>query len=162
MRFIAFVALFVFVSSESAADTPSETSRIHESAIVIDAHSDFLDRSSIDGSGLDDDPQGAQTTLKKLETGQVDAQFFSVFVPPAYRDYGYAVRTLELINRMLVEVDLNRDRIEIATTATDIRRITNSGKIAALMGVEGGHSIENRLEHLRNYYRLGVRYMTLT
>jgi len=136
--------------------------RLHAAAIVVDAHSDFLDRSVVDQSRLSDDPEGSQTTLGKLEAGQVDAQFFSIFVPPAYREYGYAGRTLELIDRLLLEVERNSDRIEMATSVAAIRRIAAEEKIAALMGIEGGHSIENRLEHLRNYYRLGVRYMTLT
>ena len=136
--------------------------RLHAAAIVVDAHSDFLDRSAVDHSSLSDDPDGSQTTLRKLEAGKVDAQFFSVFVPPAYREYGYAGRTLELIDRLLLEVEQNSDRIELATSVADIRRIAAEGRIAALMGIEGGHSIENRLGHLRNYYRLGVRYMTLT
>lgn len=148
------------MSPASSQDIASE--RLHAAAIVIDAHSDFLDRSAVDHSRLSDDPEGSQTTLRKLEAGKVDAQFFSVFVPPAYREYGYAGRTLELIDRLLLEVEQNSNRIELATSVADIRRIAAEERVAALMGVEGGHSIENRLEHLRNYYRLGVRYMTLT
>ncbi len=68
--------------------------RLHAAAIVVDAHSDFLDRSVVDHSRLSDDPEGSQTTLGKLEAGNVDAQFFSIFVPPAYREYGYAGSTL--------------------------------------------------------------------
>ena len=136
--------------------------RLHKSAIVIDAHSDYLDRSAIDGAGLGEDPPGGQTSVGKLREGQVDAQFFSVFVPPAYERYGYVERTHELIDRLLQQVARFPNQLEFATTADDIERISRSGKSAALMGIEGGHSIQNRLEHLRNYYRLGVRYMTLT
>jgi len=139
-----------------------DSARIHEAAIVFDAHSDFLDRAVVDGSTLADDPDGAQTTLAKLESGQVDAQFFAVFVPPAFRDYGYAQRSYELIDRMVQEIERNAERIEHAKSVADVRRIAATGKIAALLSIEGGHSLDNRLEHLRNFYRLGVRSMTLT
>ncbi|TDJ12223.1 MAG: membrane dipeptidase [Gammaproteobacteria bacterium] len=144
----------------AAAD--SDAKRIHEEALVIDTHSDFLFRSDLDGSALTDDPPLAQTTLGKLEQGGVDAQFFAVWVPPEYKRYGYARKTLELIDDFYRQIDLSPERIEMARTVADIKRIAESGKVAALMGIEGGHSIENRLELLRNYYRLGVRYMTLT
>ncbi|MCH8958754.1 MAG: dipeptidase [Proteobacteria bacterium] len=144
----------------AAAD--SDAKRIHEEALVIDTHSDFLFRSDLDGSALTDDPPLAQTTLGKLEQGGVDAQFFAVWVPPEYKRYGYARKTLELIDDFYREIGQSPERIEMARTVADIKRIAESGKVAALMGIEGGHSIENRLELLRNYYRLGVRYLTLT
>jgi len=135
---------------------------IHDDAIVIDSHSDFLDRSAIDGTALNDDPPLAQTSLQKLKDGKVDAQFFSVFVPPAFKNYGFAKRTFELIERFYSEIETNQDAIKFAGSASEIRSLANSGQIAALIGIEGGHSIENNLDLLRIYYRLGVRYMTLT
>jgi membrane dipeptidase len=163
MRSSTTVALIAAVIFQPCSAQESVDSRaLHDRAIVIDSHSDFLDRSAIDGTTLSEDHAGAQTSLIKLEQGGIDAQFFSVFVPPAYRDYGYVERTYELIDRLHVEVENNKDRIELATTVADIRRIAASGRIAALMGIEGGHSIGNRLAHLRQFYRLGVRYMTLT
>jgi len=152
--------LLMLALNTAAAD--SDAKRIHEEALVIDTHSDFLFRSDLDGSALTDDPPLAQTTLGKLEQGGVDAQFFAVWVPPEYKRYGYARKTLELIDDFYRQIDLSPERIEMARTVADIKRIAESGKVAALMGIEGGHSIENRLELLRNYYRLGVRYMTLT
>lgn len=152
--------LLMLALNTAAAD--SDAKRIHEEALVVDTHSDFLFRSDLDGSALTDDPPGAQTTLGKLEQGGVDAQFFSVWIPPEYERYGYARKTLELIDDFYRQIDLSPERIEMARTVADIMRISESGKVAALMGIEGGHSIENRLELLRNYYRLGVRYMTLT
>jgi membrane dipeptidase len=135
---------------------------VHQAAIVIDSHSDFLDRTAIDGSGLSDDPPGAQTSLKKLQHGAVDAQFFSIFVPPAFKEYGYKKRTDELINRLKEDVAQNSAHIELVQNTTGILEIANSGKVAALIGIEGGHSIENSIDHLRHFYAQGVRYLTLT
>ncbi|MEM8497587.1 MAG: dipeptidase [Pseudomonadota bacterium] len=139
-----------------------DTDSTHSAAIVIDTHSDFIDRSAADGSALNEDPDAAQTSLHKLEQGEVDAQFFSVFVPPAHKDYGFARRAYEQIDQIHEQVHINAPRIEMAYSAQDIENAASKGVVAALIGVEGGHAIENRLAHLRNFYRLGVRYMTLT
>lgn len=149
------VAAFLCIPARSATG-------VHQTAIVIDSHSDFLDRSAIDGSGLTDDPPGAQTTLEKLQQGAVDAQFFSVFVPPAFKDYGYKKRTDELIARLKEDIARNPAHIELVRNTTGIIAIANSGKVAALMGIEGGHSIEDSIDHLRHFYAQGVRYLTLT
>jgi len=158
----SFNATWLLMLALNTAVADNDARRIHEEALVIDTHSDFLYRADLDGSALTDEPPLAQTTLGKLEQGGVDAQFFSVWVPPAYEKYGYARKTLELIDDFYREIAKSPKRIEMARTVADIERIAESGKVAALMGIEGGHSIENRLELLRNFYRLGVRYMTLT
>lgn len=158
----SFYSAWLLMLALNTAVADSDAKRIHEEALVIDTHSDFLYRADLDGSALTDEPPLAQTTLGKLEQGGVDAQFFSVWVPPAYEKYGYARKTLELIDDFYHEIGKSPKRIEMARTVADIKRIAESGKVAALMGIEGGHSIENRLELLRNFYRLGVRYMTLT
>lgn len=158
----SFHATWLLTLALNTAVADSDARRIHEEALVIDTHSDFLYRADLDGSALTDEPPLAQTTLGKLEQGGVDAQFFSVWVPPVYQQYGYARKTLELIDDFYREIGKSPERIEMARTVADIKRIAESGKVAALMGIEGGHSIENRLELLRNFYRLGVRYMTLT
>ncbi|MCZ6912208.1 MAG: dipeptidase [Proteobacteria bacterium] len=158
----SFLSTWLILLTLNTACADSDAKRIHEEALVIDTHSDFLFRSDLDGSALTDEPPLAQTTLGKLEQGGVDAQFFSVWIPPAYKQYGYARKTLELIDDFYREIEKSPERIEVARTVADIKRIAESGRVAALMGIEGGHSIENRLELLRNYYRLGVRYMTLT
>jgi hypothetical protein len=151
------LALITAVVPPALADPDS----IHERAIVIDTHSDYLYRSDLTGDGLADEPENAQTTLAKMRQGGMDAQFFSVWAAPSYEKYGYARKTLEYIDKFYQQVALHPNDLEVALTADDIRRISRQGKIAALMGIEGGHMIENRLALLRNYYRLGARYMTL-
>ena len=164
---VAPILVLLWLCLPVAADDMSESeqdylARIHENAIVIDTHSDFLDRSAIDGTGLDEDPPGAQTSLAKLEQGQVDAQFFSIFVPPAFAQYGFALRASELIQRLKQDVESHSNRIQMAYRVEDIVRLANSGKVSALMGIEAGHVIENDVEKLNEFYESGVRYMTLT
>ena len=160
---VYFCFLWIFSHSAFAIeDDDRKAARIHKNAIVIDTHSDFLDRSAIDGSGLGDDTMGSQTTLRKLREGEVDAQFFSIFIPPAYAQYGFAKRANELIDRLEQEIVEHSDQVEKAVSVEQIHRISQRGKIAALMGIEGGHAIEKNLEKLGEFYQRGVRYMTLT
>ena len=164
MRLPLFVASFILVSCAPSNEEKSlrDFQQIHSNAIVIDSHSDFLDRSAIDGSHINEDPLGAQTSLSKFKQGGIDAQFFSVFVPPAYENFGFAKRTDALIDRLQAEIASHPDEIVLALSSGDIHKLANSGKVAALIGIEGGHSIENEMRKLDHYYDRGVRYMTLT
>jgi membrane dipeptidase len=162
IKHITAFILFLGVTAGSVISAMAQNNDLHKQSIVIDTHSDFLYRADSEDAALDDDTETAQTSLQKLKRGGIDAQFFSVWAPPAYKQYGYARKTLELIDKLYLEVAKHPDDIEMAYSVANIKRLESEGKIAALMGIEGGHSIENRLELLRNYYRLGVRYMTLT
>ncbi|HEU5340247.1 dipeptidase, partial [Edaphobacter sp.] len=95
--------------------------------------------------------------------GNLDAQFFSIWVDPdQYPGDRAAFRTLELIDGTLEQVRKHPDKLRLCVSADDIIQAHKDGKFAVLMGIEGGHSIEDSLGLLRDYYRLGVRYMTLT
>ncbi len=162
-KFMVFMPIVVFaIACTPTREGNTSAASVHERAVVIDTHSDFLDRSEIDGSGLNDDVPEAQTTIRKMQQGMVDAQFFAIFVPPAFEEYGFTRRTNELIDRFTSEVDTNSQHIEFVTDTGGIQRLANSGKIAALIGIEGGHSIENDLANISRFYDRGVRYMTLT
>ena len=106
------------------------------------------------------DPDG-HLDLPRMREGGLDAVFFSIWVQPKYRPH-YLRRALEQIDAVLDQVERHSCELELARTAADIRRIHRAGKLAALMGVEGGHAIEDRPGVLDIFYRLGVRYMTLT
>jgi membrane dipeptidase len=102
------------------------------------------------------------TDLARLKAGMVGAQFWSVYTPGEWRDSGYARVQLEQIDIARQIIAKYPDRLALALSADDIRREFKQGKLASLLGLEGGHAIENSLGALRAYYDLGVRYMTLT
>lgn len=102
------------------------------------------------------------TDLPRLRSGQVGAQFWSVFIPGDIKDSGYAKVQLEQIDIARRMIERYPDALTLATTSSEITAAFRSGRIASLLGMEGGHAIENSLGALRAYYRLGVRYMTLT
>jgi membrane dipeptidase len=102
------------------------------------------------------------TDIERLRQGMVGAQFWSVYIPSSSVETGPAKMQLEQIDIALQIIARYPDVFELAKTASDIERIFGSGKIASLLGMEGGHAIENSLGALRAYYDLGARYMTLT
>ncbi|HEY7611867.1 MAG TPA: dipeptidase [Gemmatimonadales bacterium] len=102
------------------------------------------------------------TDLERLKAGQVGAQFWSIYVPGEVKDSGYARIQLEEFDIARRFIARYPDRLALALTAADIEREFKRGRVASLLGMEGGHVIENSLGALRAYYDLGARYMTLT
>jgi membrane dipeptidase len=105
---------------------------------------------------------GGYLNFTSAKQGNLGAEFFSIWVEPKLYEGHYARRTLELIDTVLEQARKHPDKMMMAYSPEDIERARHEGKFAALMGIEGGHSIEDSLGLLRDYYRLGVRYMTLT
>ena len=140
--------------------TPEE---VHQSAIVVDTHADTPQRFVDQHWDFTDPLEGGMLNYDSAKKGNLDAQFFSIWVDPAqYPGDRAAFRTLELIDGTLEQVRKHPDKLRLCVSADDILQAHKDGKFAVLMGIEGGHSIENSLGLLRDYYRLGVRYMTLT
>jgi membrane dipeptidase len=135
---------------------------VHRSAIVIDTHADTPQRFVDEHFDLGDPLGGGNMNLDTIHKGNLGAEFFSIWVEPTiYKDH-YARRTLELIDSVKQQVAKHPDQIEFVTTPAGIEQAHREHKFAALMGIEGGHSIEDSIALLRQYYALGVRYMTLT
>ena len=102
------------------------------------------------------------TDLARLAEGQVGAQFWSIYIPGEIKDSGYAKTQLEEFDIARRVIARYPERLALALTAADIERNFKQKKVASLLGMEGGHAIENSLGALRSYYDLGARYMTLT
>ncbi len=169
----------------------SEAQRIHDESIVIDGHNDipsFMLDLNFD-LGMDGGAPGTRdatlywvpsfewvvrnrpitelrtdTDIRRLRLGGVDAVFFSIFPDASYAKTEGASRerSLAMIDVVLAQIANHSEALTLATRASEIRAAVANGKIAILMGLEGGHAIENDLETLREFFRLGVRYMTLT
>ncbi len=142
--------------------------QLHASSLVIDGHNDLPwalreKGGAFDGLDISQPQPEFHTDIPRLKTGGIGAQFWSVFVPVStMRDGSALSATLEqmdLVTKMCKEYP---DVFELALSTDDIRRIRKEGKIASMMGVEGGHSIQNSLNVLRQLYDRGARYMTLT
>jgi len=143
--------------------TDAEVMKVHKSAILIDTHNDVTSR-TVSGFDIGEHSTEGHTDLPRLRAGGVGGVFFAVFVGGNY------VKDNHAANRAMQMIDTTRHDIAgrypkdfmLAFTAADVEAAHNQGKIAALMGIEGGHAIEDSLRLLRDFYLLGVRYMTLT
>ncbi len=173
MRTRAFLAsLVVAVPAMLCAQTPAKPSpkmttkltpeQVERSAIVIDTHADTPQRFVDENFDLADPLKGGNWNLESAEKGNLGAEFFSIWVDPGPNKGQFARRTLILIDAVKQQVAKHQDKMMFVTSPEGIEVAHREHKIAALMGIEGGHSIEDSLGLLRQYYALGVRYMTLT
>ena len=139
--------------------TPEQVER---SAIIIDTHADTPQRFVDENYDLGDPLKGGNWNLESAEKGNLGAEFFSIWVDPVANQGHFARRTLILIDAVRQQVAKHQDKMMFVTSPEGIELAHREHKIATLMGIEGGHSIEDSLALLRQYYALGVRYMTLT
>jgi membrane dipeptidase len=130
--------------------------------IAIDSHIDTAQRVLIDHADLTQRSTAGHVDIPRLKEGGVNAPFFALWVPTYYHGAEAVRRTLDLRDAMQHLFDTHPDQIALALTASDVERITRSGRIAAILTIEGGHQIDDDLAVLRMYYRMGIRAMTLT
>lgn len=135
---------------------------VHRRAIIVDGHCDTPYRLIRHNLHLDEHDPEAQVDLSSLRESGITASFFAAYVPPFYAGRGaarFAYRVIELIH---AEVHRRPDVLTFCSDGGGIRQAKSDGKTAILIGVEGGHAIEDSLSILRDLYRLGARYLTLT
>jgi membrane dipeptidase len=130
-------------------------------AWVIDGHADTPQLLLDDGMDLTAQT-AAMVDFPKARAGGLGGEFFAIWVAPGIFAGHYSRRALDLIDAVRGQVDKHPGELMLALTAADVMRAHERHKLAVLMGVEGGHAIEGDLRILRNFFRLGVRYMTLT
>ena len=152
----------------AAPETPeAKAARVHREAIVLDTHIDttsMLGRAGWDfmsrhdhGSAVD----ASHVDYPRMREGGFDAAFFSIYMPGTVTGPEAVKRSLVLIDHVRRLAEQHPNEIVLATTAADVRAAHKAGKIAALMGMEGGHMIDESLAVLRDYQRLGVRYVVV-
>src|SRR5580692_8380506 len=169
---VALLSVNLMTSAQTAPAKPASRpapkstkltpEQVHRNALVIDTHEDTPQRFVDDNFDLSDPLNGGQINLEAIHKGNLGGSFMSIWVEPDLFKGHYARRTLELIDASREQAAKHPDQIKFSITAADIEAARREHKYAMLMGIEGGHSIEDSLRLLRMYYDLGVRYMTLT
>ena len=164
MLFIGITSLPVLAQQPRDEKLWQKALTIHRRAIVIDTHNDVTTPMTNDDFDLGGPPPVPyRTNIERMKQGGLTAEFFSLYIRPWYVEHGGAARrTRDMIDSVYRAVERHPNDLMLGTSAADIRRAKKQKKIAALMGIEGGHAIENSLAALREFHRLGVRYMTLT
>ena len=135
---------------------------VHQRSIIVDGHCDTPYRLFRHNVHLDEHDTEAQADLKMLQLSGITASFFAAYVPPFYAGRGAANFARKLIGVIRTEASRRADALTFCTDSAGIRAAKRDGRIALMIGVEGGHAIEDSLDILRELYSLGARYMTLT
>jgi membrane dipeptidase len=148
--------------AETGPKVSAEARRIQDSDIVIDTHADTPGRFVDENFNPSNDAGKGHWDLAKVKQANLGAEFFSIWVDPKKYQGKYVPRALDMIDSVYETVRQHPDRMMMAYSVADIERAHQQHKLASLMGLEGGHSIDNDIRILRDYYRLGVRYMTLS
>lgn len=137
-------------------------SDVHRRAIIVDGHCDTPYRLFRHNVHLDEHDTEAQADLRSLQESGITASFFAAYVPPFYANRGAAAFARKLITLIRDEAERRPDALTFCVDSEGIRTAKREQKIALMIGVEGGHAIEDSLDVLREFYASGVRYMTLT
>ena len=152
----------VLVAAMTGGDISTGAQKLHFSSIVVDTHDDTTQR-FLDGKfDLGVRNSAGSIDIPRMREGGLGAIFFSIWIPSKITGSEAVNRALAQIEAVREEVRTHPKDLALATTAAEVREAHKQGRIAALMGVEGGHMINSDLEVLRRFASLGVRYMTLT
>jgi membrane dipeptidase len=154
--------LAVALVAAAPPDAAERARRIHASLIGVDSHIDTVQRVLNGKEDISQRLARGHVDLPRLKQAGMVAPFFALWVPAYYKGAEAVRRTLELRDAMQSVLDAHPRQIELATTTSEVERITRAGKVAAVLTLEGGHQIADNLAVLRVYHRLGIRSMTLT
>lgn len=159
MRKLAYILIAIVFTTTAFSQRP----QIHFKSILVDTHNDVLSTVTMKGLNVAENLMGkAHSDLARFKQGGVDVQIFSIFCDERFgKDTAYKFANIE-IDSLYAIVKRNPDQIQIATNHSEIRSALKRKKMAAMIGVEGGHMIEDDLANLEALYNRGVRYMTLT
>ena len=160
---ILLVLLSVPAFGQPRKFTDADVMKVHRSAILIDTHNDVTSK-TVTGFDIGKRASDGHTDLPRLREGGVGGVFFAIFVAANYaKNNNSADRALQMIDTVRHDIVARYPNdFSLAFNAAEIAAAHRQGKIAALMGIEGGHAIEDNLRLLRDFHLLGVRYMTLT
>jgi membrane dipeptidase len=150
-------------NTSETTSTTNDPLAIHRRAIIIDMHADTTQRLVDEQVDLEQRLSDGHLDAVRAKEGGLDAQFFSIWVEPGLFGGGGPGATKRAdvqIQAIHALAEKHPETWEVATTAADIRRIASSGKIAALMGMEGGYAIDEKIENVGRYYQMGVRYLS--
>ncbi|HEU5403289.1 MAG TPA: dipeptidase [Terriglobales bacterium] len=179
MRLSTFAAVLLLTATSVAQSTPTTApaqskkktataaanwKAVHQSAIIVDTHADTTGRFLDEHFDPSNDAGFGHWDLARAKKGNLGAEFFSIWVDPEKFKGQYVQRAMDMIDSVYQTVAKHPNEMVMAYSAADIRKARTGPhkRIAALIGLEGGHPIEGDMGLLRDYYRLGVRYMTLT
>ena len=162
MKLWPLILALPLVAAPAADDVTARAARIHREAIVVDTHEDVPYALAEKWADLAVGGATKHFDIPRAREGGLTAPFFAVYVPASYAEGGAARIALDRIDMVQNVVGAHPADLVSAASVAEIRRAKREGKIAILMGIEGGHAIEDSLGALRDFHRLGVRYMTLT
>ena len=180
IKLFSVALLFTFAFSVFGQTMPKDADpklwekalKIHKNAVIVDGHNDITSPMVDEDFTLSENSLGRfhrsgttpfHTDLKRLRQSGITGNFFSIYVSGTTLKTGGAMRrAMDMIDATYREAERHPNDLTMCFTAEDIRRAKKQGKMCLLMGIEGGYAIENSLYALRNFYRLGIRYMTLT
>jgi membrane dipeptidase len=161
---LVLTSVIAVAQSDPSSGVSLRAKAIHDSALVVDTHADTPQRFLYENFDIgNSDPKDiGHISLDKARAGNLGAEFFSIWADPVTTHGHFAKSTFDMIDSVYEQAARHPDRMMMAFSVAEIERAHKQKKLAALMGIEGGHSIENDIRLLRDFYRLGVRYMTLS
>ena len=162
MRSFIFLSLICMTAAVPADEISAHARKLHFSSIVVDSHDDTTERFFAKDFDLGKRNPGGHVDIPRMREGGMDAIFFSIWIDGRIMGPPAIAKALGQIDAVHENVNRFPKDMLFARTAADVRRAHAQGKIAALMGVEGGHMIGNDIRMVRIFAQLGVRYMTLS